>query len=128
MTQKSIAEKLHIREGHKLLLLNAPRGYTGRLGRLPKNVSIVSQPTEIADIVRVFVRDREQLKEQLPRLASLVKQKGILWVSYPKGTSKMKTEINRDTIQAYAHKIGMEAVAIFSVNDDWSARKLKIAK
>jgi hypothetical protein len=49
----------------------------------------------------------------------------MLWVTYHKGTSKVKTDINRDTINAYAHSIGWEGVAMISIDDDWSAMRLK---
>ena len=44
-----------------------------------------------------------------------------MWVTYPKGTSKTPTDINRDIIAVYARTIGMEAVVNFSVDDTWSA-------
>jgi hypothetical protein len=47
-------------------------------------------------------------------------------VTYNKGTSKHKTDINRDSINAYAHSIGMEGVAMISLDEDWSALRLKI--
>ncbi len=50
----------------------------------------------------------------------------ILWVTYPRGTSKIKADVNRDVIREYAQTVGLEAVAIFSVDDDWSALRLKI--
>jgi hypothetical protein len=50
----------------------------------------------------------------------------MLWVTYHKGTSKVKTDINRDTINAYASTLGMQGVAIISIDDDWSALRLKL--
>ena len=52
---------------------------------------------------------------------------GMIWVAYHKGTSPVKTDINRDSIWAYARTIGMDAVAQVSINDDWSAVRLKRA-
>ncbi len=51
----------------------------------------------------------------------------MLWVTYPKGTSKVKADINRDIIREYARTIGLEAVALVSVDDTWSALRLKQA-
>jgi hypothetical protein len=47
-------------------------------------------------------------------------------VSYPKGTSKVNTDINRDTIGLYAQSIGLQPVAMISIDDTWSALRLKI--
>jgi hypothetical protein len=49
-----------------------------------------------------------------------------MWVTYHKGTSKVKTDINRDTINAYVHSIGLEGVAMISIDEDWSALRLKL--
>jgi hypothetical protein len=64
---------------------------------------------------------------QLPRLKGLMAPKGMLWVTYHKGTSKVKTDIHRDMINAYAHSIGLEGVAMISIDEDWSALRLKLS-
>jgi hypothetical protein len=51
----------------------------------------------------------------------------MLWVTYHKGTSKVKTDIHRDMINAYAHSIGLEGVAMISIDEDWSALRLKLS-
>ena len=69
---------------------------------------------------------RKDLEEQLPRLKPLLAPKGLLWVTYHKGTSKQKSDINRDSIAAYALTIGLQAVAMIAVDEDWSALRLKV--
>ena len=51
---------------------------------------------------------------------------GKLWVSYYKGTSKIKTDINRNNLREYAQSKGLKTVAMISINKDWSAMRLKI--
>lgn len=51
----------------------------------------------------------------------------MIWVIYHKGTSRIKTDINRDSINAYAQSIGLQGVAMVSINDDWAALRLKAA-
>jgi hypothetical protein len=74
----------------------------------------------------VFVNSRKDLEGQLPRLKPLLAPKGLLWVTYHKGTSKQKSDINRDSIAAYAGTIGLQAVAMIAVDEDWSALRLKV--
>lgn len=57
------------------------------------------------------------MESQLPKLKTLLKPKGLLWVSYPKGTSKVKVDINRDSIREYGQSIGLEAVALVALDD-----------
>ena len=125
MSDKPLAQKLAIKEGYTVLFVNAPRGYKSLLGELPGHVTVLKEPSAPADVIQVFVADQKQLEEELDRLQSTLKPRGIIWVTYHKGTSKTKTDINRDTIAAYARSISMEGVAMVSVDEDWSAFRLK---
>src|SRR5438105_10468196 len=126
MSDKSIAEKLLIKEGRKVWFVNSTPGYRTRIGALPPNVTVLKAGAAPADIIQVFVRSRAELEAELPKLKRALAPNGLLWVTYAKGTSKMKADINRDSIAAYARSIGMEGVAMISVDDDWSALRLKV--
>ncbi|MGA2616110.1 MAG: hypothetical protein ABSF26_00790 [Thermoguttaceae bacterium] len=126
MSDKSVAEKLLVRPGQKILLVNQPKGYRALLGEIPKDVTLLKEPAAAVDLIQVFVASRKDLEEQLPRLKPLLGSKGPLWVTYHKGTSKHKLDINRDSIAAYAATIGLQAVAMISVDEDWSALRLKV--
>ncbi len=126
MSDKSVADKLLIKPGQKVLLVNPPKGYRALLGEIPKGVTVLKEAPEAVDLIQVFVGSREDLEEQLPRLKPLLASKGLLWVTYHKGTSKQKSDINRDSIAAYAGTIGLQAVAMISVDEDLSALRLKI--
>ena len=77
------------------------------------------------DFIQLFVTSRSELEAQLKDLKPALKPGGLLWVTYPKGTSKIKADINRDTINQYARSIGLQGVAMISVDDTWSALRLK---
>lgn len=126
MAEKSVAEKLMIKDGRRVLFVNPPAGYDTLLGELPPQVTVMPQPNQPVDIIQVFVANRQELEEQLSKLKPLVKPKGMLWVTYYKGTSKTKTDIHRDTIVAYARTLGMDGVAMVAIDDDWSALRLKV--
>ena len=125
MSDKTIAQKLYIKPGYKFLLVNPPQGYLAQMGDLPDGTILLSASSEPVEAIQVFVADRNQLEELLPRLKELMKSKGMLWVTYHKGTFKVKTDIHRDSINAYAHSIGLEGVAMISIDNDWSALRLK---
>ena len=61
-----------------------------------------------------------------PLIASPVAADGIALICVPKGTSKLKSDINRDSIAAYALTLGLQAVAMISVDEDLSALRLKV--
>jgi agmatine/peptidylarginine deiminase len=126
MSDKSIAQKLLIKPDSKFLLINPPAGYLAQLGQLPKGTIILSDSSCLVEVIQVFVVNRTELEAKLTRLKELLAPKGMLWVTYHKGTSKVKTDINRDTINAYAASLGLQGVAMISIDDDWSALRLKI--
>ena len=126
MSEKTVAQKLLIKQGRTLLLVNPPKGYKSLLGELPKGVRLVKAPTQPVDVIQVFVANRSELEKQLPRLKAALAPNGLLWVTYHKGTSKIKTDIHRDSINAYARSIGLEGIAMISIDEDWSALRLKV--
>jgi hypothetical protein len=126
MSDKPIAQKLFIKPGNKVLMVNPPAGYLAQLGALPGGVTLLNDTQSPVEVLQLFVANRAELEAQLPRLKTLLARKGMIWVTYHKGTSRVKTDINRDTINAYAHTIGLEGVAMVSIDDDWSALRLKL--
>ena len=126
MSDKPIAQKLLVKPGRQFLLLNPPQGYLAQMGELPAGAILLSDSNSPVEVIQAFIENRLELEAQLPRLKNLLAPKGILWVTYHKGTSRVKTDINRDTINAYAHTIGLEGVAMISIDDDWSALRLKL--
>ena len=126
MSDKTVAQNLLIKKDYKVLLLNKPEDYASILGELPPNVTVLNEPVEAVDLIQVFMTSRKELEEQLVKLKSVIKPKGLLWVTYPKGMSKIKADINRDSIVQYARSLGLEGVAMISVDDTWSALRLKM--
>jgi hypothetical protein len=126
MSEKTIAQKLLIKEGKKVLLVNAPQGYKTKLGPLPGGTKIVGKAAEPVDVIQLFVANRKELEAELPKLKPLVGPHSLLWVTYLKGTSKTRTDINRDTLHAYARGLGLEGVALVAIDDDWSAMRFKL--
>ncbi|MFQ6125173.1 MAG: DUF3052 domain-containing protein [Candidatus Heimdallarchaeota archaeon] len=126
MSKKTVAQKLFIKDNYRVLFVNEPENYKSLLENIPKNVTVLKSPEDSIDLIQVFITSRKELEEQLVRLKSFLTLKGLLWVTYPKGTSKMKVDINRDSINKFALSIGLKGVAMISVDDTWSALRLKI--
>lgn len=126
MSDKAIAQKLFIKPGNKFLLINPPAGCLAQLGQLPEGTIILNDSSCLVEVIQVFVLNRSELEARLTRLKGLLAPKGMLWVTYHKGTSKVKTNINRDTINAYAGSLGLQGVAMISIDDDWLALRLKM--
>ncbi len=126
MPDKTVAQKLLIKSGYKVLVANAPRNYQAMLGPLPEDATLVKPSAKPADLIQLFVANRRELEAQLGKMKLALAPNGLLWVTYHKGTSSVKTDINRDTIAAYAQTIGLRPVAMISIDEDWSALRLKV--
>ncbi|MFN2438863.1 MAG: hypothetical protein ABR503_06655, partial [Chitinophagaceae bacterium] len=87
-----IAQKLRIKEGMHLLALHAPENFAAGLQPLPKNVTI-SYVTKVFDQVHWFVTNKAQMEKELDKVLKLVKNEIVCWIYYPKGTSKIQTDL-----------------------------------
>lgn len=133
MPEKTNAQKLLIKPGQRLRFINPPGNLTALLGGLPDGTTVWDDANPAAslhplDAVLIFAQNRADLETILPGVRGMVTPDSKIWVAYHKGTSRIKTDINRDSINAYAHTLDMEGIAMISLNEDWSALRLKIAK
>ena len=108
------------------MVVNPPRDVDELVRPLPAGVTVRTFGQANSRVILFFANNRVELEHQLPELKALLEPGGIIWVAYHKGTSKTKTDINRDSIRQYAKIVGMEPVAIVSLNDDWTAVRVKL--
>ena len=122
---KPLPEKLFMKENYNILLVNAPDDYQSKLTPIPSGVTISSTNRDDNDFIQVFFMNRNEMEKQLKSLKAHLKPDGWLWISYPKGSSKIKTDINRDSIWKYAKSLGLKAVHQISIDDTWSAMRFR---
>ncbi|MSQ41059.1 MAG: DUF3052 family protein [Dehalococcoidia bacterium] len=123
-----LAKKLGIREGSHLLVLGAPANYVGLLQPVPNAVIFDQNLSQATDGIHVFTKQRDALKEQLTDLRHRVRSDATVWVSWPKKSSKVTTDINEDAIREVALPLGLVDVKVCAVSDVWSGLKLVIRK
>ncbi len=96
MPTKSVPEKLLIRGSVKALFVNAPKDYWAVIDSIPLGVTVVKDLKKgPVDVIQLFVSSKSELEEELGRLKSVLGPKGMLWVTYPKGSSSVKSDLNR---------------------------------
>src|SRR5215469_8898343 len=101
MADPSLIKKLGIKPKQRLIILNAPEGYTEQIGTLlPADVELLTAPTssDTFDVVLQFVHNTTEVEKDTPKAIEMVKLGGRLWLSYPKQSSKVPTDINRDIL------------------------------
>src|SRR5712692_9125838 len=112
MSTRPVPEKLLIRGNARVLFVNAPRTYQAVIKSVPASVTVMKDSKKgLVDVIQLFVSSKRELEEQLGKLKNLLAPKGMVWVTYPKGTSGVETDVNRDVIREYAQTVGLEAVA-----------------
>ena len=113
-------QKLRIKEGNTILTVNAPANYEKSLGETPKDVSIIESGKNF-DQLHWFVKDRSSMEKGLKKILSLVKGSTICWIFYPKGTSGIQTDLNRDSGWEELLKHDMQWISLISFDETWSA-------
>lgn len=129
MTVSKLVKKLRMQPGQRALILNAPPGYVASLGDLPEGAVVSEEPTGKFDFVHLFVRDSGQLDERLPVAVESVEYDGLFWISYPKKSSKVETDLSRDTFwNLRAAGTSLRPVTQVSVDEVWSALRFRPAE
>lgn len=125
MTSNALLKKLLIKPGQRLIILNPPAGYWDELGPLPQDVEVATQPEGDFDLVQLFVKESAELSQWSPTALRIVKPNGILWITYPKGSAKVKTDLNRDILWKLMEPTGWRPVTLVAVNATWSAMRFR---
>lgn len=127
MAEKSLYQKMFVKSGMKMAIIGLPADLKAAMQTVPEGVELLAELQPGLDVLQVFVENESELRKSLSEYKPyLATPNGALWVCYPKGSSGMKTDINRDSIWKISHEYGMDAVSQVAVNDIWSAMRLKI--
>ena len=125
MPDGSLVKKLRLLPGQRVAIVNAPAGYLGELGPLPDGVQVSGQLEGQFDWVQVFVKNRVELEGLAPLAVQALKPQSLLWISFPKGSSKIQTDLTRDQGWEVLQQANLKWVNLISVNDTWSAFALR---
>jgi hypothetical protein len=116
----TLSQKLKIKEGFTLLAINAPANFQKTLSPLPADVKIPVSAKNY-DQVHWFVMNKAQMEKELNNVLKLVKDDIVCWIYYPKGTSKIQTDLTRDKGWDALRKHDLQWLSLISFDDTWSA-------
>ena len=123
-----LAQKLGIKEGQKVATIGVPVGYRKLLSPLPEKVSFTRELKSGATFLHLFVSDRKAMERELKRLRKLIADNGVLWVSWPKKSSGVTTDVTEDIIREVALPLGFVDVKVCAVDETWSGLKLMVRR
>ena len=122
-SKRALVEKLGIKSGAAIAILNAPQGYDRILGRLPARVIRKTAAAGPLDFIQFFTTEKRELSRQFAGLARALAPAGMLWVSWPKRASGVATDLTEDVIRAVGLGRGLVDVKVAAVDDVWSGLK-----
>ncbi|HOZ26789.1 MAG TPA: hypothetical protein PLH23_11430 [Hyphomonadaceae bacterium] len=121
---KTLIAKLGWMNGSKAVAIAPPANYA----ELTDGAAITAKKTAPAigsfDFIHLFVKDAATLSRDLPKLEPRLATGGMIWVSWPKKSSKLFIDLTEDGIRKVCLPMGLVDVKVCALDADWSGLKL----
>jgi hypothetical protein len=127
-SKKPLAEKLGIKEeGCRIIIMNPPRDYLSTL-EIPPGAIVASQLKGPLHFIQFFTKVRKELEVQFPGLKRQLLKSGMIWICWPKGSSKVETDLNEGIVREIGLRNGLVDVKVCAVDEVWSGLKFVYRK
>jgi hypothetical protein len=117
-----LPKKLGIKAGFRARLANAPAEVRAELRDALAECDLVKQGDAL-DFLMIFTKSRAQLATEFPRMAESLAQAGMFWVSWPKKSSGVATDVDEHAVREIGLDAGLVDVKVCAVTDVWSGLK-----
>lgn len=122
-SQTPLLKKLGIKPGMNVLVVNEPESYWSWLAPLPE-IHVSAKPKKSSlDFIHVFVTTQKDFEKAFLKQKSLLNKNGMLWISWPKKSSGVSTDLDEDKIREFGLANGLVDVKVCAVDDTWSGLK-----
>jgi hypothetical protein len=123
-----LAKKLGVRDAQRTWRHAMPRTVAEEIARGDVEPAILKSLASGTEMAHIFVTRRTELARLLSRLRERLAQDGTIWVSWPKKSAKVESDITEETIREEALPLGLVDVKVCAVDETWSGLKLVIRK
>ncbi|WP_088044314.1 YdeI/OmpD-associated family protein [Bacillus sp. EAC] len=123
----ALLKKLRLNVDEPALLINAPEEF-GELMKKALKTNLHSEPSGHYAYVQAFCYSCEDVAKFAPIAVSSCGHDSLLWMCYPKKSSKIKTDITRDMGWSDLEKLGYIGIALVSIDETWSAMRFRKAE
>jgi hypothetical protein len=113
-----LANKIKLKPGFNAAVIHPPENY---MQELRHNTEISSSLRGKFDWIQIFVKNKAELDSLAPKAAEALKTESVLWITFPKGSSKIQTDPTRDKGWDEVRKLGLKWINLVSINGTWSA-------
>jgi hypothetical protein len=125
---KAVAQKLGIKPGFCIFVDGAPSAYSAMVGPLPADVAIKAEPKPSLDMVHLFATRATGLAAKLRRYRKTIAADGMIWVSWPKKSSGVASDLTDVVVRDTALPLGLVDIKVCAIDDVWSGLKFVIPK
>jgi hypothetical protein len=128
VSDKSVAQKLGIKPGFCIFIDGTPLAYGAIVGPLPAGVTIKAAPKPSLDMVHLFVMQSKGLAAKLRRYRGTIVPDGMIWVSWPKNSSGIASDLSDVVVRDTALPLGLVDIKVCAIDNTWSGLKFVIPK
>ena len=125
---KPLAIKLGIKPGSELCVVGAPDDYLKLIEPLPERTKVVTRLSLNTGLVHIFTSRKAELAKALHSYRTKLDPAAVVWVSWPKKSSRVPTDITEDTVREVALPLGFVDIKVCAVTNVWSGLKLVVRK
>jgi hypothetical protein len=122
-SRRPLAAKLGFKQGFRISFVHEPNHYVDILGGLPPGTTVLGARATNLDLVHLFATRQHELDREFPNAKRRMKPDGTLWVSWPKQSSSLVTDLNENIVREIGLANGLVDVKVAAVDEDWSALK-----
>jgi hypothetical protein len=122
-SHRSLIEKLGIKAGHRIALVDAPSGFDATLGPLPPGVRRARALRGAIDVIVFFASDAAELRRRISSVKRAIAPAGMLWLCWPKKTSGVVRDIDESIVRDVGLAAGLVDVKVCAVDATWSGLK-----
>jgi hypothetical protein len=125
---KSLAAKLSLKAGQRVWWRNMPKDVRATIEADGLALKVLKTPAAPLDAAHVFVKSRADLEMAVATARGALAPDGFIWVSWPKKSSGVATDVTENTVREVALPTGLVDVKVCAVDDVWSGLKLMIRR
>ncbi len=125
-SKRPLVAKLGLKEGAQAAFLGAPEHFETLLGPLPEGVEVRYDLRSVRDYIHLFVTDARALEARLAAVRRKLRDDGMVWVSWPKKTSSLPSDLDGGAVRRLGQAAGLVDVKVCAVDDDWSGHKFVV--
>jgi hypothetical protein len=123
-----LAQKLGIKPAQTVVVIDEPANYRKLLGPAAERMTFARHPGNGASFIHFFTTRRAELEKRLKQLRRHISDSGTIWVSWPKKSAGVPTDVTEDVIRDVALPLGFVDVKVCAVDETWSGLKLMIRR